>query len=73
MHLTTHHRPSVSRANAASHRIACAMGRGQVNLAETPPYGNAQQSPIIPESSLPETFDWSNVDGVRGLSRAQMV
>lgn len=37
----------------------------KVNMLETPPHGHAEQSPTIPESSLPDTFDWSDVDGVR--------
>lgn len=33
-------------------------------MAEAPPHGRAEQSPLIPKSSLPDTFDWSDVDGV---------
>ncbi|CAM9445034.1 unnamed protein product [Ectocarpus sp. 8 AP-2014] len=32
-------------------------------MLEAPPHGHAKQSPTIPESSLPDTFDWSDVDG----------
>eukprot|EP00752_Nemacystus_decipiens_P002584 g2419.t1 len=32
-------------------------------MAEAPPHGRAKQSPTMPASSFPETFDWSDVDG----------
>lgn len=36
----------------------------QMNMAKVPDYGKAAQSPAMPKKSLPDTFDWSNVNGV---------
>ncbi|CAM9875206.1 unnamed protein product, partial [Scytosiphon promiscuus] len=48
--------------STAGERSGCCT-RTQVNMAEAPPHGHAEQSPLIPKSALPGTFDWSDVDG----------